>query len=117
MKAAIYARYRHVGPAVAFVALWDASVLTADAADDIRDPLGNFLGSFGVYVTKDGKQGFRFVAMNKQLPSAYKNMDPDKLYETLISNELGKRQYCMKGWEIVSKTPVKKYIIYEGVCK
>jgi hypothetical protein len=77
----------------------------------------NAITAFNPYVTKDGKQSFRFVAKNK-LPSYYKNADVQQTHETLISNELGKRQYCMKGYEIMSKTTGKDdTIIYEGVCK
>lgn len=73
--------------------------------------------AFNPYVTKDGKQSFRFVAKNK-LPSYYKNADVQQTHEVLISNELGKRQYCMKGYEIVNKTAgIDDTIIYEGVCK
>lgn len=77
----------------------------------------NAITAFNPYVTKDGKQSFRFVAKNK-LPSYYKNADVQQTHEALISNELGKRQYCMKGYEIVNKTVgMDETIIYEGVCK
>lgn len=63
-------------------------------------------------------QHFRFVAKAK-LPSYYGNADVQQVYESLIANELGNRQYCMKGWEIVSKklTPKDDFIVYEGICK
>lgn len=81
-------------------------------ADDL-----NAMTSFNPYITKDGKQSFRFVAKRK-LPSYYGNADVQQTHESWISNELGKRQYCMKGYEIVSKTPaLEDMIIYEGVCK
>ena len=63
----------------------------------------NAITAFSPYITKDGKQSFRFVAKNK-LPSYYKNADVQQTHEEWISNELGKRQYCTKGYEIVSKT-------------
>jgi len=77
----------------------------------------NAITAFNPYITKDGKQSFRFVAKNK-LPSYYKNADVQQTHEALIANELGKRQYCMKGYEIVNKTAgIDDTIIYEGVCK
>lgn len=77
----------------------------------------NAITAFSPYITKDGKQSFRFVAKNK-LPSYYKDADIQQTHETWISNELGKRQYCTKGYEIVSKTNAgDDNIIYEGVCK
>lgn len=71
-----------------------------------------FTFDFGVNVTKERKQGFRFVTPS---PSIYKDVERETLHEK--STELGKRQYCPKGWEIVSKTPVKSKYSYEGVCK
>jgi len=80
--------------------------------DDVRA-----ITAFNPYITKDGRQSFRFVAKNK-LPSYYGNADLQHTHESWISNELGKRQYCMKGYEIVSKTPTSEdLIVYEGVCK
>jgi len=77
----------------------------------------NSVTAFNPYITKDGKQSFRFVAKDK-LPSYYKNVDVQQTHEAWISNELGKRQYCTKGYEIVSKTETTdNNIIYEGVCK
>ena len=77
----------------------------------------NAITMFNPYITKDGKQSFRFVA-KKKLPSYYKNADVQETHEAWISNELGKRQYCTSGYEIVSKTNgVDDTIIYEGVCK
>jgi len=76
----------------------------------------NSISAFNPYITKDGKQSFRFVA-KKKLPSFYKNADVQSTHEAWISNELGKRQYCMKGYEIKSKTEVEDNIIYEGVCR
>jgi hypothetical protein len=76
----------------------------------------NSITAFNPYITKDGKQSFRFVA-KKNLPSFYKNADVQSTHEAWISNELGKRQYCMKGYEIVSTTEVEDNIIYEGVCR
>ncbi len=77
----------------------------------------NAITAFNPYITKDGKQSFRFVAKSKP-PSYYKDADVQTVHESWISNELGKRQYCTKGFEIVSKTEVEgNNIIYEGVCK
>ena len=77
----------------------------------------NAITAFSPYITKDGKQSFRFVAKTK-LPSYYKDADVQQTHEAWISNELGKRQYCTKGYEIVSKTNAgDDHIIYEGVCK
>lgn len=77
----------------------------------------NAITAFNPYITKDGKQSFRFVAKNKP-PSYYKNSDVQETHETWISNELGKRQYCTKGYEIVSKQNAgDDNLIYEGVCK
>ncbi len=71
-----------------------------------------FTFDFGVNVTKERKQGVRFVTTS---PSIYRDVERETLHEK--STELGKRQYCPKGWEIVSKTPVKSKYSYEGVCK
>jgi hypothetical protein len=80
------------------------------------DPI-NSITAFNPYVTKDGVQSFRFVAKNK-LPSYLEGQDIRKVHETLISNELGKRQYCMHGYEIVSVTSVgSDNLLYEGICK
>jgi hypothetical protein len=76
----------------------------------------NSITAFNPYITKDGKQSFRFVA-KKTLPSIYKSSDVQSAHEAWISNELGKRQYCMRGYEIVSKTEAEDNIIYEGVCR
>lgn len=77
----------------------------------------NSITAFNPYITKDGKQSFRYVAKNK-LPSYYKNADVQQTHEVWISNELGKRQYCTKGYKIVSTTSAGEgNIIYEGVCK
>jgi hypothetical protein len=85
---------------------------TSLMADDL-----NAMRAFSPYITKDGKQSFRFVAKNK-LPSSYGNADLQQTHESWISNELGKRQYCIKGYEIVSKTPTSEdMIVYEGICK
>lgn len=97
-----------------FVALVLGSLFgcTSLMADEL-----NAMSAFSPYITKDGKQSFRFVAKNK-LPSYYGNADVQQIHESWISNELGKRQYCMKGYEIVSKTPAAEdMILYEGVCK
>ena len=73
--------------------------------------------AFNPYITKDGVQSFRFVAKDK-LPSYLGGQDIRAVHETLISNELAKRQYCLKGYEIVSVTPVSGGIlVYEGKCK
>ena len=80
--------------------------------DDLKS-----ITAFNPYLTKDGNQSFRFIAKNK-LPSYYKNADVQRTHEIWISNELGARQYCTKGYEIVSKTEASdNNIIYEGVCK
>lgn len=92
--------------------LWSTLGCVPLMSDDI-----NAITAFSPYITKDGKQSFRFVAKNT-LPSYYKNADIQKTHEAWISNELGKRQYCIKGYEIVSKTNAgDDNIIYEGVCK
>ena len=81
-------------------------------SDDI-----NSLTSFSPYIDKDGKQRFRFVAKNK-LPSYYKDADVRQTHESWIAYELGKRQYCTKGWQIVSVTSAPEdSLIYEGICK
>jgi hypothetical protein len=82
----------------------------------ITDPI-NSGTAFNPYVTKDGVQSFRFVAKNK-LPSYLEGQDLRRVHETLISNELGKRQYCMRGYDIVSVTNVgSENFLYEGICK
>lgn len=82
----------------------------------ITDPINSITG-FNPYVTKDGVQSFRFVAKNK-LPSYLEGQDLRQMHETFISNELGKRQYCMRGYEIVSVTNVgSDNLLYEGICK
>lgn len=82
----------------------------------ISDDL-NAITAFNPYITKDGKQSFRFVA-SSTLPSYYGDADIQQVHESLISNELGRRQYCIKGYEIVSKSnPDGEHIIYEGACK
>lgn len=71
---------------------------------------------FTPYVTKDGIQSFRFVAKDT-LPSHFAGQDLRQIHETLISNELGRRQYCMRGYEIVSVTTVGgDNLLYEGIC-
>lgn len=73
--------------------------------------------AFNPYITKDGVQSFRFTAKDK-LPSYLAGQDIRAVHETLISNELGKRQYCLKGYEIISVTPVPGgMLLYEGKCK
>ena len=75
------------------------------------------LTAFTPSVTKDGTQSFRFATKAK-LPSYLEGQDPRQIHETLISNELGKRQFCMRGYEIVSVTTVLgDTLIYQGVCK
>lgn len=82
----------------------------------MKDDL-NAITAFNPYINKDGKQSFRFVAKNR-LPSYYKNADVQQTHEAWISNELGKRQYCTKGYEIVNKTNAgDDNFFYEGVCK
>jgi hypothetical protein len=82
----------------------------------ITDPI-NSGTAFSPYVTRDGVQSFRFVAKNK-LPSYLEGQDLRQMHETLISNELGKRQYCMRGYEIVSvKNVASDNLLYEGICK
>jgi hypothetical protein len=85
-------------------------------AEGIEEMVLSYDFVFVPYVTEDRKQGFKFVAMNNP-PSTHKDVDPETLHKTMISNELTKRQYCLEGWEIVSKTADKEYIIYEGACK
>ena len=83
----------------------------------VTDPINSMTG-FNPYITKDGVQSFRFVASNK-LPSYLEGQDIRQIHETQISNELGKRQYCTRGYNIVSVTEVQRnnLLIYEGVCK
>lgn len=98
-------------PKVAIVSLlWCVLSAPTLAGDDESIA---FTFDFAVNVTKERKQGFRFVTPS---PSVDKDVEPET-HEALISNELGKRQYCLKGWEIVSTPVEKKYSIYEGVCK
>ena len=82
----------------------------------ITDPV-NSITAFNPYITKDGVQSFRFVAKSK-LPSYLEGQDIRQIHETQISNELGKRQYCTRGYNIVSVTEVQgNNLVYEGVCK
>ncbi len=77
----------------------------------------NMITSFSPYVTKEGQQAFRYVA-SATLPSYYGSADVQKTHETWIGTELGQRQYCLNGWEIVSTTPAPEgRLIYEGICK
>ena len=103
---------KYVSPFIMVLLLASMLGCTSLMEDDL-----NAITFFNPYITKDGKQSFRFVAKNK-LPSYYKNADVQQTHEAWISNELGKRQYCTKGYEIVSKTSAgDDNIIYEGVCK
>jgi hypothetical protein len=61
---------------------------------------------FDAYITKDGVQSFRFVAKDT-LPSYHAGQDIRAVHETQISNELGKRQYCLKGYEILVLRPCR----------
>jgi hypothetical protein len=94
-----------LGPTLLWCVL-NAPTLAAD------DESIAFTFDFGVNVTKEREQGFRFVTPS---PSISKDVERETLHET--STELGKRQYCPKGWEIVGKTPVKSKYSYKGVCK
>lgn len=77
----------------------------------------NELAMFNPYITKDGVQAFRFVG-NDTLPSNLRGQDLRQLHEARISNELGKRQYCMRGYEIISVVNTgHNSLVYEGVCK
>ena len=89
------------------------AILLAACASMDEDP--RTYTAFSPYITKDGKQSFRFVAKNR-LPPSYP-ISMAQLHEQLIGNELGKRQYCMRGYDIVSTTNVDDNIIYEGVCR
>lgn len=101
---------------VATARVWVAFLLLplAGCVTDPENPLGPT--AFNPYIAPDGKQLFRFVVPQK-LPSYYNQADLPKIHEQLIANELGKRQYCTRGYEIVSKTNVDNRIIYEGICK
>jgi hypothetical protein len=88
-------------------------ICLASCMTDPANPLGPT--AFSPYITADGKHSFRFVA-SSTLPSNYNQADLPKIHEQLIANELGKRQYCPKGYQIVSKMTVANNIIYEGVC-
>jgi hypothetical protein len=79
-------------------------VVAAGSGACVTDPI-NSITAFTPYVTKDGVQSFRFVAKNK-LPSYLEGQNLRQMHETFISTELGKRQYCMRGYEIVSVTNV-----------
>ena len=91
-------------------------VCTPACTSMITDPV-NSITAFNPYITKDGVQSFRFVAKSK-LPSYLESQDIRQIHETQISNELGKRQYCTRGYNIVSVTEVQgNNLVYEGVCK
>lgn len=99
-----------------FIATLATLMLMQSGCAIISDDI-NAITAFNPYITKDGKQSFRFVA-SSTLPSYYGNADIQQVHESLISNELGRRQYCTKGYEIKSQTkPYPDHIIYEGVCK
>lgn len=73
--------------------------------------------AFAPHIEKDGTQSFTYIA-NKEYPTFGSNLTPKEMHEQLISSELGKRQFCMKGYEIVSATvEVGGNIFYKGVCK
>lgn len=65
-------------------------------------------GTMRPYVSQDGRQLFRYVVTNTN-ESAHKDM---------IAAELGRRQYCMSGWNIISADPTadRKFVVYEGAC-
>lgn len=69
-------------------------------------------------ISKEGMQSFTFIT-TEQLPIHYpKGTEARKAHEELIAIELGKRQYCLKGYEIVSVEPwANEYLKYNGLCK
>lgn len=77
----------------------------------------NMVTAFAPHIEKDGTHSFTFIA-NKNYPTYGSNFTPREMHEQLISSELGKRQFCMKGYEIVSeKEAAGGSIIYKGACK
>lgn len=94
-----------------------SSIICTSACTSMFTDPGNSATAFNPYITKDGIQSFRFVAKNK-LPSYLEGQDIRQIHESQISNELGKRQYCTRGYNIVSVTEVPgNNLVYEGVCK
>lgn len=68
--------------------------------------------SFTPYTSSDGVQGWRVTMVNYLEKS-----DPTPL----IEYEVGNRQMCQKGWEVIKQndfsTPSDRIIVYEGRCK
>jgi hypothetical protein len=88
--------------------------LLAGCASMMTDDIAG-MSAFNPYITKEGVQAFRFVAQPR-LPSYYQGADVQETHEQWISNELGKRQYCLGGYEIVSVSEQGGMLVYEGVC-
>lgn len=67
-------------------------------------------GSLHPYVSQDGRQQFRFVASKAA---------GDETHKDQIASELGRRQYCMNGWDVLSvdRTADPNFVIYEGACR
>ena len=78
----------------------------------------NQLSLFTPSVSKEGVPSFTFTTYEKLVSSYPKDADPRLAHEALISLELGRRQYCMKGYDITSVEPYAEiYLKYTGVCK
>ena len=77
----------------------------------------NMVTAFAPQIEKDGTRTFTFIA-NKNFPTYGSGASYTEIHEKLISSELGKRQYCMEGYEIVSSQEVSGgNIFYTGRCK
>ena len=76
----------------------------------------SYMTSFIPSIFKDGKKQFMYVAGNR-LPSYYQDADITKTHEAWIARELGSRQYCTSGYDIINTTASGDHIVYEGLCK
>lgn len=77
----------------------------------------NMVTAFSPHIGKDGSQSFTFIA-NKNFPTYGSNQTPQEIHENIISSELGKRQFCMKSYDIQSQVEQESgMIIYTGKCK
>lgn len=73
--------------------------------------------AFAPHIDKDGAHTFTFIA-NKDYPTFGSNLTPKEMHEQLISSELGTRQFCTSGYEIVSATEeAGGTMLYKGKCK
>jgi hypothetical protein len=71
--------------------------------------------AFSPRTRADGTKEWRFVTT---WPLKYiGKRDPEPVLAELISQEMGKKDWCKNGWEEVSREFVMKRIVIDGRCK